>query len=190
MRRRIPAILGTAAAVLVGLPVAFVVFAFFTGKAYRIPSSAMEPTLHCARPGVGCAADQEDKVFVWKPLYWFGGPGRGDLVVFKSPTAAEGLCGAAGTFVKRVIALPGETFEERKGFVYVDGKRLEEPYVKADRRDTRTEGPTKIPRGRYFVLGDNRVQSCDSREWGSVPRKSIIGKVFLVYWPLGRFGLR
>jgi signal peptidase I len=157
---------------------------------YRIPSSSMEPTLHCARPGSGCEARFSDRVIANRFIYHLHPPHRGDIIVFKTPPLAQQRCGAGGTFVKRLIGLPGETFEERNGYVYINGKRLNEPYVKQDRRDTRTVPPTKIAKGRYFMMGDNRVQSCDSREWGPVPRKNIIGKVFFVYWPPNRIGFR
>ena len=95
-------------------------------------------------------------------------------------------CGAGGTFVKRLIGLPGETWEERGGYVYINGKRLDEPYVLPRRRDARTIAPIKIPSGQYFMMGDNRSASCDSRAWGTVPRDDLIGKVFATYWPPGR----
>jgi signal peptidase I len=110
--------------------------------------------------------------------------------VFKTPPAAAQKCGAGGTFVKRLIALPGETWEQRDGAVYINGKRLIEPYVTPDRRDQSTYPPRTIPEGKYFFMGDNRSQSCDSREWGSVPRDNIIGEVFFVYWPPNRLGFR
>ena len=123
-------------------------------------------------------------------VYHFKEPARGDIVVFKTPPSAESKCGAGGTFVKRLVALPGETWEERDGVVFINGKRLVEPYVRGGRRDQNTYGPRKIPEGRYFFMGDNRVQSCDSREWGAVPRENIIGEVFFVYWPPMRIGFR
>jgi signal peptidase I len=150
----------------------------------------MEPTLHCARPGSGCEARFSDRVIANRFIYHLHPPHRGDIIVFKTPPLAQQRCGAGGTFVKRLIGLPGETFEERNGFVYINGKKLDEPYVKKDRRDTRTIPATPIPKGRFFMMGDNRVQSCDSREWGPVPRKNIIGKVFFVYWPPNRIGFR
>ena len=110
--------------------------------------------------------------------------------MFKTPKSAESKCGAGGTFVKRLVGLPGETWEERDGVVFINGKRLVEPYVRGGRRDQNTYGPRKIPEGRYFFMGDNRVQSCDSREWGAVPRENIIGEVFFVYWPPMRIGFR
>jgi signal peptidase I len=153
---------------------------------YRIPSSSMEPTLHCARPGSGCLSHFSDRVLANRFIYHFRSPHRGEIIVFKTPPAAELRCGAGGTFVKRLIGLPGERFEERNGYVYINGKKLNEPYIKPDRRDTRTIPPMRIPNGRYFMMGDNRIASCDSREWGPVPRKNIIGKVFFIYWPPNR----
>ncbi len=104
---------------------------------YRIPSSSMEPTLHCARPGTGCLSRFSDRVLANRFIYHFHPPRRGDIIVFNTPKLAEQRCGAGGTFVKRLIALPGETFAERNGFVYINGKKLNEPYIKPDRRDVR-----------------------------------------------------
>jgi len=158
---------------------------------YRIPSSSMEPTLHCARPGSGCEARFSDRVLANRFIYHFRKPHRGDIIVFKTPPLAKERCGAGGTFVKRLVALPGETWQEKNGFIYIDGKKLIEPYVKDNRRDTGTSYPArKIPQGMYFMMGDNRAQSCDSREWGPVPRKNLIGEVFAVYWPPNRIGFR
>ncbi len=84
-------------------------------KIYRVPSSSMKPTLHCARPGIGCEADQNDLVAV-RP-YGDGNPERGDIVAFRTPPAAKRECGSGGTFIKRIVALPGEGWSERKGYV-------------------------------------------------------------------------
>jgi signal peptidase I len=157
---------------------------------YRIPSSSMETTLHCAGAGLGCTARFSDRVLANRFIYHFMDPERGDIVVFETPQQARRQCGAGGTFVKRIIALPGETWEMRSGFVYINGKRLEEPYVHRDRRDADTLPPEKIPDDSYFVMGDNRSQSCDSRVWGALPRSNLIGKVFAVYWPPRRISLR
>jgi signal peptidase I len=153
---------------------------------YRIPSSSMEPTLHCARPDAGCEAGFSDRVLACRFCYRFTSPHRGDIIVFKTPPLAQVRCGAGGTFVKRLIGLPGDLWSERNGYVYIDGKKLKEPYIKPDRRDTRTVRPIKIPPGSYFMMGDNRNSSCDSREWGTVPRQNLIGKVFAIYWPPSR----
>jgi signal peptidase I len=158
---------------------------------YRIPSSSMEPTLHCAKPAPGCEAQFSDRVLANRFIYHFRSPKRGEIIVFQTPPEAKIRCGAGGTFVKRLIGLPGETVSERDGFVYINGVQLHEPYISADRRDH--EPPrtwTKIPKGYYFFMGDNRAQSCDSRVWGPVPRKNLIGEVFFVYWPPNRLGFR
>ena len=164
---------------------------------YRIPSSSMEPTLHCAKPAVGCEASFSDRVLACRVCLDFASPHRGQIIVFKTPPLAALRCGAGGTFVKRLIGLPGEKLkEDAKGFIYVEepgSKRyvkLNEPYVKADRRDHQPAHTWHVPKGDYFFMGDNRAQSCDSRVWGSVPRKNLIGEVFFVYWPPNRIGFR
>ena len=164
---------------------------------YRIPSPSMEPTLHCARPEPGCEAGRSDRVLANRFIYHFRDPHRGEIVVFHAPKAASVAC-VGGIFVKRVIGLPGDVWSERGGYTYIDGKRLSEPYVQPDRRDTQTRtmrdippvGTLKrIPKDMYLMEGDNRAHSCDSRVWGLVPRSAIIGKVFFTYWPLGRIGV-
>jgi signal peptidase I len=157
---------------------------------YRIPYSSMEPTLHCARPLTGCEERFSDRVLANRFIYHFREPKRGEIVVFKTPARAEAQCGAGGTFVKRLVALPGDRFRVENGFVYVNGRRLSEPYIKSDRRDTDTLPERTIPEDRYVMLGDNRQQSCDSRRWGYVPRDNLIGPVFAVYWPPKRIDLR
>ncbi len=157
---------------------------------YRIPSSSMEPTLHCARPGSECEARFSDRVLACRFCFRFSSPKRGQIIVFHTPPLAAVRCGAGGTFVKRLIGLPGEIWEERAGYVYINGKKLDEPYIKASRRDTRTVAPQKIPPGHYFMMGDNRVSSCDSRSWGTVPRSNLIGNVFATYWPPNRISIR
>jgi signal peptidase I len=154
---------------------------------YRIPSSSMEPTLHCATPGPGCRAHFSDRVLACRICLDFSDPSRGNIIVFKTPPKAEQKCGEGGTFVKRLIGLPGETVTERTGKVYIDGKPLKEPYIKYP--DSQS-GTWKVPKGQYFFMGDNRAQSCDSRQWGSVPRGNLIGTVFFVYWPPNRIGFR
>jgi signal peptidase I len=153
---------------------------------YRIPSESMEPTLACAQPGDGCSGRFSDRVLACRICLDLAGPSRGDIVVFHAPPSAAGQCGEGGTFVKRLIGLPGETVSERRGDVFVDGRPLREPYVRF--HDAQT-GRWHVPKGRYFFLGDNRAKSCDSRQWGSVPRSSLIGTVMFRYWPPNRIGL-
>jgi signal peptidase I len=161
---------------------------------YRIPSSSMEPTLHCARPAPGCEARFSDRVLANRFIYHFRSPHRGEVVVFNTPPAAKQKCGAGGTFVKRIIGLPGETVQMRvrngAAYVYIDGKRLDEPYIQHDRRDIGPAETFHVPQGQYFMMGDNRAQSCDSRVWGTVPRKNLIGEVFMTYWPPNRISFR
>jgi signal peptidase I len=157
---------------------------------YRIPSSSMEPTLHCAEPEDGCAARFSDRVLANRFIYHFKEPERGDIIVFDTPPEAEVRCGAGGTFVKRLVGLPGERIAARDGMISIDGEPLEEPYLDGGRRDDATFRERPIPEGHYFMMGDNRGQSCDSRMWGAVPEDNIIGEVFAVYWPPQRIDIR
>ena len=167
-------------------------------KPYRIPSSSMEKTLHCARPAPGCDASTSDRVLVNRLAYDFGSPQRGQIVVFKAPAGAN-QCGpndAGMTFVKRLIGLPGETVkEDDQGFLWIRGPRattwtkLAEPYLTRAARladSKHFDRSWQVPNGKYFMVGDNRADSCDSREWGAVPRSSLIGPVIFTYWPPGR----
>ena len=163
---------------------------FFVGYAelYRIPSAAMEPTLRCSAPAPGCSGKADDRVLAIRLRWPFRGVSRGDLVAFHSPPRAVDTCGSGGIFVKRVVALPGETFAERKGIVYVDGKPLTERYVKL--REYVTRRPRHVPNGSYFLLGDARTQSCDSRFFGPVPRRNLIARVVATFWPPTRIVVR
>jgi signal peptidase I len=155
-------------------------------RTFRIPSSAMEPTLHCARPSPGCLADREDEIEV-RPEERYE---RGDIVVFETPPAARVRCGAGGLYAKRIVGLPGERVAiRRNGVVSLDGRPLDESdYIHPDRRHS-VAGRWNIGRDEYFLLGDNRSQSCDSRIWGSLPREKIIGSVVAINRPSGRIEL-
>ena len=170
---------------------------------YRIPSSSMEPNLNCAKgpTNPGCLGDSSDRVLACRICLDFGrNPSRGDIVVFNTPSEAALKCGEGGTFVKRVIGLPGDTVkEDDHGFIWIRGPgekrfvKLKESYISAQDRlaDSSHFGITRhVPEGRYFMMGDNRSQSCDSRTWGSVPRNKLIGIVFFVYWPPDRISFR
>jgi signal peptidase I len=159
---------------------------------YRIPSSSMEPTLHCAEPGIGCQSSFSDRVLANRFIYHFKEPERGDVIVFKTPPEASkcefGLAGE--TFVKRLVGMPGDRIREQNGRILINGEPLEEPYLDESQRDGSSFPEQVVPDGHFFMLGDNRGQSCDSRVWGAVPRENIIGEVFAVYWPPQRIGFR
>jgi signal peptidase I len=160
------------------------VFEAEVAKPYRIPSASMEPTLHCARPGPLCEARFNDRVIANRLAYRFGNPKRGQIVVFESPKDA---CGVGGTFVKRLIGLPGDVVSEKHGDVYINGTFLKESYVNPKFRDDETHTWPRVPPKHYFFMGDDRANSCDSRVWGTVPRSSLIGPVLFVYWPPNRW---
>jgi signal peptidase I len=183
------------------LAIAFVlVFEAEVAKPYRIPSSSMEPILDCARPGMGCLGSTDDRVLAFRLEYDFEAPQRGQIVVFRAPAAAASCAAGDGgtTFVKRLIGLPGEAVhEDFHGFIWIrkpgstDWMKLNEPYVPRQDRLADSEHFNKtwhVPKGDYFMMGDNRGGSCDSRSWGSVPRTNLIGPVILRYWPLNRIG--
>ena len=129
---------------------------------------------HVARwvPGLGAAPGEG-----WYP---FGEPGYGDVVVFRWPRDERQF------FVKRVIGLPGDAIEIDRGEIYRNGEPLAEPYVEHASGETIIE--RVVPEGHYYVLGDNRAQSDDSRRWGFVPAENIVGELWFGYWPLERFG--
>jgi signal peptidase I len=168
---------------------------------YRIPSSSMEPYLHCAKgEGAGCLGGSSDRVLACRICLDVSSPKRNQVVVFNTPRAAANACGEGGTFVKRIIGLPGETVrEDGKGFIWIRGPdskgwtKLDEPFISNQARalDTGHRNQRwKVPEGNYFMMGDNRGESCDSRQWGSVPRKNLIGTVFFTYWPPDRIGFK
>jgi signal peptidase I len=167
----------------------------FLFQAFFIPSPSMEPTLI-----------QGDRVLVNKIPYYFHDPRRGDIIVFSNPnpgTAPDrGLVSGFfhwlfqglgfqqpenEDFIKRVVGLPGDVVEGKRGFVYVNGVKLNEPYL---RQRTQPFPATTVPAGRLFVMGDNRGNSLDSRfGLGFVPLDNVIGKAFVKIWPPSRAGL-
>ena len=167
-------------------------------KPYRIPSGSMEPTL-----------DIGQRVLVDRVTGHFGDPGRGDIIVFHPPKGADSnaqKCGVPrengqacarptsgrsdANFIKRVVAVGGDRVTVRHNHVYVNGKRQKEPFARfTPCTDVCKLGrPVTIPPGRFFMMGDNRGQSDDSRDWGPVPKKWIIGEAFFTYWPPKRIG--
>jgi len=123
-----------------------------------------------------------ERILVNKFVYRFQPIARGDVVVFWYPEDPE------VSFIKRVIGLPGDTVEIHGGLVLVNGERVVEPYLLPENADARSLASQAVRAGHYFVLGDNRRGSNDSRNWGLVPRRYIYGKAFIRIWPLGRFG--
>lgn len=164
--------------ILVALAVAFGVRTF-VAQTFYVPSTSMYPTLEAG-----------DRIVVNKLAFHLGSVQRGDIVVFTTPAAERGKCAGPPVpdLVKRVIGLPNETISARNGTVYITGKPLAEPWLpKASSTFTATFGPVHVPKGDYFMMGDNRVDSCDSRIWGPVKGSSFVGKVDFIIWPLSRF---
>ena len=188
--RRLPTRYHVAADWIVTLLVAVLfvlVFEAEVAKPYRIPSASMEPTLHCARPAEGCQASRSDRVIADRLAYRVHGPRRGDIVVFTAPSQAARRCQSGGTFVKRIVGVPGDRLDAHGGRLFVNGRRLDESAYLRPGVFTALV-PTTVPEAAYFVMGDNRGDSCDSRAWGPVPRPNVIGRVDLTYWPPPRLG--
>ena len=139
-----------------------------------VPTGSMIPTLIG-----GVDGKFNDRLFVNKFVYYFKTPERGDIVVFKSPHQ-DGK-----DYVKRCIGLPGDSIEIKQGGVYVNGKELILVGVNI-RKDYTYYGPSQIPEKSYFMLGDNRSMSLDSRAWGFVKEKDIIGKALFTFWPISQ----
>jgi len=126
-------------------------------------------------------ADQE-RIFINKFAYRIGAIERGDVVVFRYPGDPS------KNYIKRIVGVPGDRIEIRNGAVLVNGSRLVEPYLPAQFRDERSMGEIVVPAGNYFVLGDHRNLSSDSRDFGPVERGAIFGKAVFAYWPTGMMG--
>jgi signal peptidase I len=175
----------------IAFAVAFVlVFQAEVAKPYRVPTASMEPTLRCARPVAGCTGTFSDRVIVNRLAYHFRSPRRGEIVVFETPDAAAVSCPPGGTWVKRVIALPGETVTMSHGVVAIDGDRIDESsYIRSRAQAGVQSAVWHVPADKYFLMGDNRTGSCDSRTWGPVPRSNLIGPVIARYWPPQRLDL-
>src|SRR3990172_11342770 len=128
-----------------------------------------------------------------KISYLRGQPKRGDVIVFHSPPEANCPSGTNCDFIKRVIGLPGETVEIRDSSIYIDGQKLDKPYLPADTvtisGQFTSTGLLTIPQNQYFVMGDNRSHSSDSRAWGFITKEEIVGKAFFRYFPFSRLGL-
>jgi signal peptidase I len=149
----------------------------FVVEPFWIPSESMEPTLH------GCAGCDNDRLLVDRLSYHLHAVHRGDIVVFHRP---PGVDATEKVLIKRVIGLPGETVSGHDAKVWIGSRSLEESYVNRACHGTADFSPVTVPSGRYFVMGDNRCDSTDSRVFGAIPGSSIIGRAFLIIWPLSR----
>jgi signal peptidase I len=149
---------------------AAVIIVFFY-QPVKVEGTSMAPSL----------ADQE-RIFINKFVYHVGVIGRGDVVVFWYPLDVT------KSFIKRVVGLPGDLVEIRQGQVYINGNPLSEPYVPAEYMDVSDYAPIRVQPGEYFVMGDHRVSSNDSRMFGAVAAKYIYGKAVFAYWPMEQFG--
>jgi signal peptidase I len=155
-------------AVALGLALVIIIFLY---QPVKVEGTSMAPLL----------SDQE-RIFINKFVYRFEPIERGDVIVFWYPIDHS------KSFIKRVVGLPGETIELRSGRVFVDNKELKEPYVPASYLDSASAPPLVIPQDDYFVMGDHRDSSNDSRVFGPVSRQNIYGKAVFAYWPVDHFG--
>ena len=146
----------------------------FLYQPVKVEGTSMMPAL----------VDQE-RIFINKFVFRFGmgGVSRGDLVVFWFPQDPS------KSYIKRVIGLPGDVLEVDEGTVLVNGRPIEESYVPDEYRDRLSAPSVRVPEDHYYVLGDHRSSSNDSRAWGTVPRKYIYGRAVFIYWPLDKLGL-
>lgn len=159
---------------LIALVLALVIRAFVV-QAFKIPTGSMRPTLL-----------EGDRILVNKFLYKFKEPSRGDVIVFKYPEDKK------KDFIKRLIAVGGETVEIKNGGIYINDEKVEEPFIVRQMRYYNKSpyggsgSKITIPEDSFYVLGDNSASSKDSRYWGFVPRKNLVGKAFFLYWPIKR----
>ncbi|HKV62219.1 MAG TPA: signal peptidase I [Candidatus Acidoferrum sp.] len=154
--------------IAIGLALVIIVFLY---QPVKVEGTSMAPLL----------SDQE-RIFINKFVYRFEPIQRGDVVVFWYPLDHS------KSFIKRVVGLPGETVEIRQGAVYVDGKIVPEPYVPPQYEDLSDFGPVRVDKDKYFVMGDHRISSNDSRVFGPVASHFIYGRAVFAYWPVDHFG--
>ncbi len=158
--------------IVVAFILALIIRAFFI-QVFWIPSGSMEPTLFI-----------NDRIVVNKVSYHFREPRRQEVVVFRQVAPQDA---PKRDLIKRIMGLPGEELEIRDGIVYIDGEAVEETHPL--NQDYADFGPIVVPPDAYFVMGDNRPASADSRYWGFLPKENIIGPAFLKIWPLSKFSM-
>ena len=154
--------------IAIGLALVIIVFLY---QPVKVEGTSMAPLL----------SDQE-RIFINKFVYRFEDIHRGDVVVFWYPLDRS------KSFIKRVIGLPGETVDIRHGQLYVNGQLIPEPYVPPQYTDVTDFGPVRVPKDSYFVMGDHRISSNDSRVFGPVASQFIYGRAVFAYWPVDHFG--
>lgn len=167
--------------IVIGFTLFLIVYLFFA-QPHQVNGQSMVPNFQ-----------NGEYLLTDKISYRFGTPKRGDVIVFHAPDSANCPEGTGCDFIKRVIALPGEQVEVKENAIYVNNVKLEEDYIP----DTFPIQPGAYTQGRvvtlgpdeYFVSGDNRPYSSDSRAWGPLPKENIVGRVFFAYWPLSTLGL-
>ncbi len=157
--------------IVISVAIAAIVIVFLY-QPVKVEGTSMMPWLH----------DQQ-RIFVNKFIYSFEEISRGDIVVFRFPLDPS------KSYIKRVVGLPGDEIEIVDGGLMINGRRTLEPYVQTNYQDRSTYPPVTIPADHYYVLGDHRNTSNDSRTWGPVPQGHILGKAVFAYWPLDRFGV-
>jgi signal peptidase I len=161
--------------IAIALVLAFLIRTFIAEPRY-IPSDSMVPTLHT-----------DDRLVVEKVSYYFHPPHSGDIIVFQPPEELQRRgYHKDQAFIKRVIGEPGKIVAINSGKVYINGKHLKENYIAEP--PNQPFPPVQVPENEFFVMGDNRNDSNDSRYWGFLPRKNIIGRAVFRFWPLSRIG--
>ncbi len=145
---------------------------FFLYQPVQVEGTSMAPLLA-----------HRERILVNKLIYRLGPIERGDIVVFRFPLDPS------KSYIKRVVGLPGEWVSMVDGQVLINGAPLDEPYLPGRLHDQQTQMPLLVPSGQYYVLGDHREMSNDSRVWGTVDQKYIYGKAVLAYWPISELGL-
>ena len=144
--------------------IAFIIITFI-GQVTVVRGASMEPTLH-----------NNERLIANKISYRFETPERGEIIIFRPPLEIK------RNYIKRIVGIPGDKIEIANGEIYLNDKKLEESYVK--NRSYENMPTTIVPDNSFFVLGDNRPNSSDSRYWGFVPRKNVVGKAWVIFWPL------
>ncbi|UCH36738.1 MAG: signal peptidase I [Armatimonadota bacterium] len=161
---------------LIAFALVFLLIKPFVVAAFYIPSGSMRPTLM-----------ERDRVLVNKFIYRLTEPRRQDVIVFRAPPQASM---EQKDFIKRLIGLPGDHLEIRSyDGVYINGRKLDEPYIGPLQAPDYDYGPVEVPSGQYFVMGDNRRDSNDSHRWGFLNRANLLGKAMIIFWPPGRMAL-